>query len=312
MIARIQARYGAAQRVWVMDRGVPTEETLAMMRVSNPPIHYLVGTTKARLSRLEASLVEKPFVEVREHLRVKNIAHEGETYIYVESAERVNKERSMRRRALRAYLARLRELAALKRPIGRDEMLVRLGKAQEKAGRQAASLVKVEVTGEGQIKMRFAMDKLREAWRREGRYLLRTNLAETAPDTLWLYYMQLVFVEESFRTLKGDLAIRPVWHQLARRIEAHLFIAFLAYCLHTTLRQRLKARAPGLMPRVVFEKLAGVQLVDVRIPTVDGRELLLVRRSKLEADVRLLLAALNLEMPEQAMTKLYPANEKAM
>jgi transposase len=312
MLARIQQRYGAARRVWVMDRGVPTEETLAAMRVSKPPIHYLVGTTKARLSRHEAALSERPFAEVREHLRVKNIAHEGETYIYVESAERVNKERSMRRRALRAYLKRLRELTALKRPITRDEMHLRLGKAQEKAGRHAASLVEVEVTPEGQIKTRFAMRKLREAWRREGRYLLRTNLAETAPETLWVYYMQLVFVEEAFRTLKGELSLRPVHHQLPRRIEAHLFIAFLAYCLHTTLRQKLKAHAGGLTPRVVLEKLATVQLVDVRIPTADGRELLLVRRSELGGEERLLTSLLKLELPEQAVTKIYHANPKAM
>jgi len=276
-----------------------------MMRAAKPPIHYLVGTNKSRLNRLEAPLLERPFVEVREQLRVKNLAHEGESYIYVESAGRVNKERSMRRRALKFYWKRLGELSALKRSVARDEMLVRLGKAQEKAGRLATTLVDAQVTSEGALQYQLNKSRLREVRRREGRYLLRTNLEGQAPETLWSYYMQLVYVEESFRTLKGDLSIRPVYHQLPGRIEAHLFIAFLSYCLQITLRVRLKAHAPGLTPRSVLEKLATIQLLDVRLPTTDGRELLLVRRSEPSKDVRLLLELLKLELPEQSVTQLY-------
>jgi transposase len=305
MLALIQKRHGAARRVWVMDRGIPTEETLAAMRVSKPPIHYLVGTPKARLARHQAALSELPWHDVREQLRVKKLAHENETYIYTESKERVHKERSMRRRALKAYWKRLGELATLQRPIPRDDMLVRLGKAQEKTGKLAASLVDVEVTPEGKLTHRLNKPKLREARQREGRYLLRTNLADETPETLWRYYMQLVFVEEAFRTLKGDLALRPVWHQLPERIEAHLFIAFLAYCLNVTLRVQLKARAGGLMPRTVFEKLSTIQLLDVRIPTTDGRELLLERRSEPDKDVELVLEVLSLKLPEQAPPKIY-------
>jgi hypothetical protein len=134
---------------------------------------------------------------------------------------------------------------------------------------------------------------------REGRYLLRTNLSADNPELLWRCYMQLAFVEEAFRTLKGDLGLRPIYHQKPERIEAHLFVAFLAYCLSITLRQRLKALAGGLMPRVVFEKLATLQLLDVRVPTTDGRELLLVRRTEPARDVALLLARLKLELPPQ-------------
>jgi len=172
MMALLQQRYGSARRVWVMDRGIPTEKTLEQMRVSNPPIHYLVGTPKASLGRFEAQLSERPWVEVRGALRVKSLARENETYIYTESPERVNKERSMRRRALKAHWKRLGELASLKRPIARDEMLVRLGKAQEKAGKLATSLVAVEVTPEGKLVYQLNKPKLREARRREGRYLL--------------------------------------------------------------------------------------------------------------------------------------------
>jgi hypothetical protein len=135
--------------------------------------------------------------------------------------------------------------------------------------------------------------------RREGRYLLRTNLTDYDPDALWRYYMQLVFVEEAFRTLKGDLAIRPVYHQKPERIEAHLFVAFLAYCLSITLRQQLRGLAGGLMPRTILEKLATVQMLDVRVPTTDGRELLLVRRTEPAADIALLLQQLDLALPAQ-------------
>ena len=149
--------------------------------------------------------------------------------------------------------------------------------------------------------LRYTLDrtKLRHARIREGCYLLRTNMAGRDPDELWRYYMQLVAVEEAFRTLKGDLGLRPIFHQKPDRIEAHLFIAFLAYCLSVTLRQQLRGLAGGLMPRTVFEKLATVQMLDVRIPTTDGRELLLTRHTEPSRDVNLLLDALKLELPVQ-------------
>lgn len=147
-------------------------------------------------------------------------------------------------------------------------------------------------------------EKLRAVRSREGRYLLRTNLNGEDPELIWRCYMQLVFVEEAFRTLKGDLSLRPIFHHKPDRIEAHLFVAFLAYCLSITLRQRLKALAGGLMPRVVFEKLAGLQLLDVRVPTTDGRELLLVRRTEPTPDISLLLERLNLKLPPQAPPRI--------
>jgi hypothetical protein len=142
---------------------------------------------------------------------------------------------------------------------------------------------------------------------REGRSLLRTNLSADNPELLWRCYLQLVFVEEAFRTLKGDLGLRPIYHHKPERIEAHLFVAFLAYCLSITLRQRLKALAGGLMPRVVFEKLATLQLLDVRVPTTDDRELLLVRRTEPDRDVALLLARLKLTLPPQPPPRIRPA-----
>jgi hypothetical protein len=232
MFALVQKRHGQAQRIWVMDRGVPTEAALAEMRASTPPVHYLVGTPKARLNRMEAALTERPWVEVRGQLRVKCVPEDGEVYVLTESPARVDKERSMRRRALKKYWKRLGELCRLKAP-SRDELLLKLGKAAGEAG-AAAQLIDAAVTADGILTYQLNRDKLRIVRRREGRYLLRTNLTDYEPDALWRYYMQLVFVEEAFRTLKGDLAIRPVYHQKPERIEAHLFVAFLAYCLPAT------------------------------------------------------------------------------
>ncbi|NJL18833.1 MAG: IS1634 family transposase [Bdellovibrionaceae bacterium] len=303
MLARVQARHGRARRVWVMDRGIPTEEVLAEMRACDPPVHYLVGTPKARLNRMEEQLAGRPWAEVRGRLRVKSLTQDGETYIYTENPERVHKERSMRRRALKKYCKRLGELAALRRP-QRDEVLIKLGQARQQAGKAAADLVHVEVAPDGCLTWRLDRPALRQTRRREGRYLLRTNLPGHDPATLWRYYIQLVGVEESFRNLKGDLGIRPVFHQRPDRIEAHLFTAFLAYCLHTTLRQHLRPVAGGLTPRSVLEKLATLQLLDVIIPTTDGRELLLTRHTEPSADVGLLLDQLHLTLPSQPPPKI--------
>jgi transposase len=297
MLQLIQKRYGQAQRIWVMDRGIPTEAVLAELRQADPKVSYLVGTPKGRLTKLEKQLAQKPWREVRPHLRVKLLPQEGELYVLAQSAARTNKERAMRRRKLKRYWQRLHQLR--QQDLTRDERLEKLGAARDRAGRIAAGLVKVTVSAEGKLTFTLDRAKLRIARNREGRYLLRTNLSADDPELLWHCYMQLVFVEEAFRTLKGDLGLRPIYHHKPDRIEAHLFVAFLAYCLSVTLRQRLKALAGGLMPRVVFEKLAALQLLDVRVPTTDGRELLLVRRTEPNRDVALLLARLNLPLPPQ-------------
>jgi transposase len=304
MLALIQKRYGSAERIWVMDRGIPTEAVLAQLRQSEAKVSYLVGTPKGRLTKLEKELADKPWQQVREHLRVKLLPQEGEVYVLAESGARISKERGMRRRKLRALWQRLQEIQ--QQDLTRDQRLEKLGGARDRAGRLVAGLVKTTVSTEGQLTFTLDRAKLRAACQREGRYLLRTNLSADNPELLWRCYMQLVFVEEAFRTLKGDLGLRPIYHQRPDRIEAHLFVAFLAYCLSITLRQRLKALAGGLMPRVVFEKLATLQLLDVRVPTTDRRELLLVRRTEPDRDVALLLARLNLTLPPQPPPRISP------
>jgi transposase len=302
MIALLKKRHGKIGRIWVMDRGIPTEDSLAQMRACDPPMHYLVGTPKARLHRLEAALAERPWVEVRGQLRVKCVPEDGEIYVLTESPARVDKERAMRRRTLKKYWKRLGELAQMKKT-ARDELLLKLGKAKGEAG-ASARLVTVDVSASGALTYQLDRGKLREVRRREGRYLLRTNLSDYDPDALWRYYMQLVFVEEAFRTLKGDLGLRPIFHQKPERIEAHLFVAFLAYCLSITLRQHLRKLSSGLMPRAVLEKLATIQLLDVCVPTTDKRELLLVRRTEPDQEVTLMLHQLGLTLPAQPPPKI--------
>lgn len=301
-IQKIETQYGKARRTWVMDRGIPTEETLAQMRAADPPIQYLVGTPKGRLGKLEKEFLKLPWEAVRESVGVKLLEREGELYVLARSAGRADKERAMRRRRLKKLLKRLRELQ--QQDLTRDQLLLKLGAAKKEAGR-AYHLVDIHLPDNGQAvtaeTFRFALDrrKLRIVRRREGSYLLRSNLAGDNPALLWRQYIQLTEVEQAFKELKGDLSVRPVHHQTDARIEAHIFVAFMAYCLQVTLKHRLRALAPGLTPRAVLEKMAALQMVDVHLPTTDGRQLVLSRYTQPEKDQQLLLAQLKLELPPQ-------------
>jgi transposase len=297
MLRKIEAQYGKVNRVWVMDRGIPTEEVLAEMRAADPPVSYLVGTPKGRLSKLEKHLVTLPWQAVREGVDVKLLPQDQELYVLAQSHARINKERAMRRRKLKWLWARLKEIAAME--LDREELLMKLGAARAKA-RAAWRLVDIAVAPEGAT-FSFTLDraKLRQVRRREGRYLLRTNLTGKDPAELWRFYIQLVEIEAAFKTMKDDLHLRPIYHQLEHRIEAHIFVAFLAYCLHVTLRARLKPLAPGLTPRAVLDKFAAIQMLDVHFPTTDGRTLILSRYTELTADQKLLARHLKLDLPPQ-------------
>ena len=296
-LQKIETQYGKARRIWVMDRGIPTEAVLAEMRASDPPLQCLVGTPKGRLSKLEKALLAEPWQQAREGVEVKLLPQEGELYVLARSRQRVAKERAMRRRQLKRLWKRLGQLQAM--TLRREDLLMKLGAARQQSP-SAWRLVQVEVAkDQPTFTYRLNRDKLRQVRRREGRYLLRSNLTETDPAAVWGYYLQLVQVEQAFRNLKGDLAIRPIFHQAPARIEAHLFVSFLAYCLHVTLGQWLHALAPGLTPRSVLEKFAAVQMVDVHIPTSDGRTLILPRHTQPPADLKLLLELVKLGLPAQ-------------
>lgn len=243
-----------------------------------------------------------PWQAVRESVEVKLPAEDGELYILAQSRARIAKERGMRRRRLKKLWRRLHELRG--QSLKRDELLLKLGAAKKEAGR-AYSLVEIRLPAAGDPvtpeTFTFALrrDRLRRARRREGRYLLRSNLTDEDPATLWRYYTRLAEVEQAFKELKHDLAVRPVFHQREDRIEAHIFIAFVAYCLHVTLKNLARPRAPGLTPGAILEKCSSMQMVDVHLPTTDGRHLVLPRRTDPTRDQLLLLHQLGLELPEQ-------------
>ena len=301
-LAKIENQYGKARRVWVMDRGIPTEEVLSEMRQSETPVCYLVGTPKGRLSKLESQLLPLPWEKVRESLNVKLLKQEGELYVLACSTSRQAKERAMRRRRLKKYWNRLKELQNQK--LNRDQLLMKIGAAKKEAG-NAARLVELslpsarqEVTPET-FNFSLNKDKLRLVGRHEGQYLLRSNMECEDASTLWKYYIRLVEVEQAFKTLKSDLSLRPIYHRKDERIEAHIFVAFLAYCLQVTLQQRLKALAPGLTARAVLEKFASMQMVDVHLPTTDDKELRLPRYTEPTQEHILLLMRLGLKLPPQ-------------
>src|ERR1700682_4654742 len=267
-LQKIETQYGKAQRIWVMDRGIPTDEVLAEMRQSDPPVSYLVGTPKGRLSKLEKALLGLPWQSVRQGVDVKLLPQEQELYVLAQSHARIHKERAMRRRKLKWLWARLKQIATM--DLTREELLMKLGAARAKA-RAAWRLIDVEVApNDATFSFALNRNKLRQVRRREGRYLLRTNLYEHQPEKLWKFYIQLTEIEAAFKNLKGDLEVRPIYHQTIERVEAHIFVAFLAYCLHVTLRARLRPLAGGTLPRSVLDKFAALQMLDVQLPNSEG------------------------------------------
>jgi transposase len=300
-LERIEAQHGKKRRIWLMDRGIPTEDTLEQMRAEGA--NYLVGTPKGKLSKLEESLLEKPWTEARESVRVKLLAEDDEFYVYVESLDRVQKERGMRKRRLKRLWKRLHEIQSMKKQT-RDDLLMRLGAAKKEAGR-VWSLVNITTPAKDEDvnKKTFTFSlnwkRFRQVRRREGRYLLRSNMTTGQPEQIWEQYLLLTQVEQAFKDLKGDLAIRPIFHQKEKRIEAHIFVAFIAYCLQATLRQMSRQHATGLTARTILEKFKGVQMIDVTLPTNDGRCIHLSRHTEPGKDLRLVMDRLRLKLPEQ-------------
>ena len=313
-LKKIETQYGKAERIWVMDRGIPTEEVLTEMRHSDPPVYYLVGTPKGRLSKLEQELLGLSWQAVRPGVEVKLLAHEQELYVLAKSVDRVNKERAMRHRQLRALFKRLQELQAMKFNSSQT-LLLKLGAAKGKypAAWRLIDIVLPESkahSAQVTFSWRLNRQKLREVRRREGRYLLRTNLSGQKPAQLWQFYVQLVEIEAAFKNLKDDLQLRPIYHQLEHRIEAHIFVAFMAYCLHVTLKARLRPVAAGLTPRAVLDKFATMQMLDVKFPTTDGRTLILSRYTEPETDHKLLLEQLKLTLPPQPPPRITAGGQR--
>jgi transposase len=309
-LAKIETTYGKARRTWVMDRGIPSEAILKEMREPERETFYLVGTPKGRIGQHEKKWLDLPWQKVRDSVEVKLYRHEGELYVLAKSSGRQAKEIAMRRKRLARLLRKLR--AMRKSLPNRDQLLLRIGAAKKEAGR-AFGFVKIQlpqkddkVTRES---FRFHTDKakLRAAQQRDGHYLLRSNLTGEDPAVLWTRYVQLTQIESVFRSLKSELGIRPIYHQLEHRADAHVLIAFLAYCLQVTLKNRLLIQAPGLTPSSVFEKMATIQMVEVWIPMLDGRWLVLPRHTQPEPDVQALLDQIRITLPPQPPPRIKSA-----
>src|SRR5580704_2709122 len=216
-LQRIEAQYGKARRTWVMDRGIPTEAVLAEMRAAEPPIQYLVGTPRGRLGQLEQDFLTKPWTDVRDTVQVKLVEQDSELYVLARSGARRDKEQAMRRRRLKKLIRRLHELRQQK--LTRDQLLIKLGAARKQAGPAPWRIIDIQLPDRDQsvtpetFSFKLNWQKLREARRREGSYLLRSNVTGGDPAQLWAFYLQLVEVEQAFKELKGDLAIRPIYHQ---------------------------------------------------------------------------------------------------
>jgi transposase len=312
-LQKIEKQYGQAQRIWVMDRGIPTEETLKEMRESNPPVGYLVGTPRARWQQFEKQLLDLPWQKLRESIQVKVFTHEQEVYVLAKSEGRRAKEMAMRRRRLAKLLRTLRALRREKKvPIKRDTLLLKLGAARKEAGR-AWGFVKIRLPKARQevspetFGFQLQKEKLEAAELRDGHYLLRGFRAGDQGPKLWDFYMQLSKVEGAFKCLKSDLRVRPIYHKKEDRIEAHIFIAFLAFCLTVTLEKHLQAHAPGLTPRAVLEKLSTILMIEVHLPLEDGRMLILPRYTHPEAEHRLVLEKLGLQLPKQPPPRIRAA-----
>jgi transposase len=301
-LKKIESLYGTARRVWLMDRGIPTEAVLEEMRDPQQEAFYLVGTPRARVKKFEKHWLDLPWQKVHDSVEVKLFAEDGELYVLAKSEGRQAKEMAIRRKRLARLLWKLR--AMRKSCPKRDQLLMRIGAARTAAGR-AFGFVNITLPKPGQEVKRdtftFRLDKakLEDAELRDGHYLLRTNLVAEDPAVLWDRYMQLTQIEAAFKCLKSDLGIRPIYHQLEHRVEAHILVAFLAYCLSVTLKHRLQEHAPGLTPKAVLEKLAAIQMLDVSFPTTDGRCLVMPRYTEPEPETALLLHKLRLTLPQQ-------------
>lgn len=306
LLKKIESMYGKSRRVWLMDRGIPKEETLAIMR--NTGVDYLVGTPRKLLDSFEQSLLDTPWQQARHEVHVKSIKVENETYVLAKSKARMQKERAIRHRKLRNYLSGLAKLKKHYRD--RDRFLKRLGVLQHQAG-PCAKCVDLQLPTEGEkvspntFQYSFNRQAYRQMIRRDGKYFLRTNQTGKRPIELWEQYMLQTRVEQSFKELKSDLSVRPIHHQLEHRVDAHIFVAFLGYCLQTTLRQKLKTSAPGLTSQAVLEVFSKIQLLDVYIPTHDHRTLHLQRFTEPNQEHKILLEKLKLRLPAQAPPKIY-------
>ena len=307
IVDAVRERHGAQGRVWVFDRGIVSEENLKRLRERGDS--YLVGTPRHRLDAFQKELLGGKWeqMENRPGVKVKLIRDGGEVFVLARSVDRAKKESAMRRRLLRGLAD---DLEALKKSVkaGRagnaERIQQRLGKLEERWSRVWPLLQGVKVV-DGELRWRWDRKRLKWLARRDGAYLLSSNLEPMPADVLWKQYVQLTEVEEAFRVLKSELNIRPVWHRTRPRVEAHVMVAFLGYCLWVCLKNKLKKVAGSLTPARALEAMGRMMMVEVWFDLKDGRKLCLPRYTHPETDQALLLHQLGWELPDQPPPRIH-------
>src|ERR1700685_3261066 len=317
VLRMVERKYGKARRIWVFDRGIVSEENLAAIRKRDG--QYLTGTPRSRMKQFEAELLKQDWTQVRPEVEVKKVAiAEGEeTYILCRTSGRKEKEKAIRNRfsnSMETALKGLEKTIVMGRLKDRNKMERRLGKIQARHP-QVNDLYDLALrdTAEG-VRLFWQIKEDRKNWResREGAYLLRTNLKAETAEQLWSKYMQLTEAEASFRALKSELSIRPLFHQLEPRVKAHVMVAFLGYALWVTLKHVLKRRpalvaklsasgvenVPPMTPMKAIALLSTLQSADIVLPTTDGREIRLRRITEPTAEQKLLLRQLGISLPD--------------
>jgi transposase len=304
MLEQVEAKHGRARRVWVFDRGIVSEPNLQSLRERGG--QYVVGTPRHRLRDYEKELLEGSWRQINDSVQVQLIEQDQETYVLARSVDRAKKEEAMRWRQIRGLM---RDLVKLRRSIRKgtlvdpDKVLMRLGRLSERWPR-AWHYVSTDWK-DNKLVWRWDRQALRLAQHRDGAYLLRTNLNDPSPQALWRMYVQLTEVEAVFRALKSELAIRPIWHWVGLRVEAHVMVAFLGYCLWVCLKQKLKAAAPGLSPWQVLDQFKRVVQVEVWFKLKAGGAICLPRITQPEAAQALLLHRMAWSLPEQPPPRVY-------
>lgn len=304
MLDQVEAKHGRARRIWVFDRGIVSEANLQRLRERGG--QYVVGTPRRQLQAYEQALLEGAWQQIKPSVQMQLIQEEQETYVLARSVDRAKKEEAMRWRQIRGLM---RDLVKLRHSIRKGtlvdphKVLMRLGRLSERWPR-GWRYVSTEWE-EGKLSWQWDRLALRLAQHRDGAYLLRTNLDDHSPEALWRMYVQLTEVEAVFRALKSELAIRPIWHWVGSRVEAHVMVAFLGYCLWVCLKQKLKAAAPGLSPWQVLDQFQRIVQVEVWFKLKAGGAICLPRITQPEAAQAMLLHHMGWSLPEQPPPRIY-------
>jgi len=309
IVEAMEARYGMAQRIWVMDRGMTSADNLDWLRETGR--RYLVGTPKSELKKWAGALAEtRDWQAVRDGIEAKQcVGPDGlETFVLIRSVERREKERAMHARFARRIEDGLTRLGArlrrARRPLDVRRLERQLGRLLERnqraAGRYVIDFVP-DPTQPAGVRLDWSARPEWDDWARwsEGCYVLRTNVTDWSPEDLWRTYIQLTDVEAAFRIQKSELGIRPVWHQRTDRVQAHILVCFLAYVLWKTLEQWQRRAGLGQSPRTIFDELRRIQSTDVVLPAEDGRELRLRCVVRPDAAQAALLDRLGLDLPQR-------------